>query len=155
MKSFDLEAALNGEPVVTRGGHKAYIKFVIPDDYEGDYPLQGYICGPARSQSWTTDGREWVGCKSVDDIVGMWEEPPATVSINGHEFPKPCTEPLQPGQRYYAVTMNFGWFVILHDKWTPTEFDNDRLKNGVIHLTEEAAKAHAYVLNAIHSELVR
>ena len=33
MKEFDLEAALNGEPVMLRNGCKAIVYYKIPDEY--------------------------------------------------------------------------------------------------------------------------
>ncbi|HII3714812.1 TPA: hypothetical protein ACY37O_002522, partial [Pasteurella multocida] len=42
MKAFDLEKALAGEPVVLRGGCKAYVKFKLPEPYTTKMPLVGY-----------------------------------------------------------------------------------------------------------------
>lgn len=37
MKPFNLEKALAGEPVKLRGGQKAYIKYVLGDEYNTKY----------------------------------------------------------------------------------------------------------------------
>ena len=62
MKEFNLEAALNGEPVMLRNGEKAYIFKNIQDthilNFKVDYPL-----------------------------IGMWEEPKKQISIE--DLPKP------------------------------------------------------------------
>lgn len=38
---FDLDRALAGEPVMLRNGFKAYITYIMPDEYLGHYPLGG------------------------------------------------------------------------------------------------------------------
>lgn len=47
MKEFNLDAALNGEPVMLRNGEKAYIFKNIQDthilDFKVDYPLIGMM----------------------------------------------------------------------------------------------------------------
>lgn len=90
MKSFDLNAALVGEPVKLRNGSKAYVLAKIPDNLKYDkgkevpYPLVGIILGKDDYISdshvrWTLKG----GCYFTNeplrnDIVGMWEEPVKT-----------------------------------------------------------------------------
>lgn len=91
MKPFDLEKALQGEPVLLRDGRKGLVFYRIPDQYklpiEGEviYKLkgitlnkEGFIDDP--SISWTLDGDYSVDFdNSSDDIIGMWEEPKLTI----------------------------------------------------------------------------
>ena len=83
MKEFDLDAALNGEPVMLRNGDKAFIfKNILGTpilDFEPDYPLIGMVHNHATVQSWSLDGRISL-CNDCapGDIVGMWEEPELT-----------------------------------------------------------------------------
>lgn len=89
MKPFDLTAALNGEPVVLRDGHKAIVYYCVPDDIKLDdegtpvsFPVKGmkfdqdgYL--ENSSVEWRKDGR-FRSSESDSDIVGMWEEPKLT-----------------------------------------------------------------------------
>lgn len=78
---FNLEKALQGEPVMLRNGLKAYIKYTAPSEYTGEYPLKGYIIDPdssegITSESWTLAGKEFTLEVEYDgDIIGMWKEP--------------------------------------------------------------------------------
>lgn len=72
MKPFDLQKALAGEPVVTRGGRKVEeLRW-----YEGcspDYPVRGTV---ARSVlSWTVKGEQDQGDESVLDLFMAEDEP--------------------------------------------------------------------------------
>ena len=49
LEAFNLERALNGEPVKLRCGLKAYIKYVMPPEYKGSYPIRGYIIDPSSA----------------------------------------------------------------------------------------------------------
>jgi len=70
---------------------------------------------------------------------------PRTININGHKVPEPViTEPLQ-GQTYYTIDT---WGSNLVDDYTWRGDDSDLLSfnRGIIHLTREAAEAHAKAL---------
>ena len=85
MKEFNLEAALNGEPVKLACGRKAYILYDLskyPEllKHANRRPLNGLVmsdceendCYPAN---WLLDGKNLF---DQDDIVGMFEEPKLT-----------------------------------------------------------------------------
>ena len=86
MKNFDLKAALNGEPVMLRGGDKAYIKYNLLDEIKspnvkvGMYPLVGYRleCNYINNTSWDVLGITKYRNTREYDIIGMWEEPKPT-----------------------------------------------------------------------------
>ena len=73
-KSFDLQKALRGEPVVLRNGEKAYVRH-MEQDVKSAHPLSGYTYKGA-ALNWTESGRYYESTDSVADIVGMWVEPP-------------------------------------------------------------------------------
>ena len=84
MKEFNLDAALNGEPVKLRNGLKAIVYYRIPDEfsYPGGsteiYPLLGIIFNKdgtikGASENWKDCGA-YCSCQGGLDIVGMWEE---------------------------------------------------------------------------------
>lgn len=109
MKEFDLKAALNGEPVMLRGGNKAYIGHKTPDCYvykNGEkikFPLHGFIIAEdnkieVTSVVWNINGRVYKD--DVDDefdIIGMWEEP----KISIEDLPKPFKPEF--GESFYYV----------------------------------------------------
>ena len=77
MKEFNLDAALNGEPVQLRNGQKAY---VVGLSKVGTEDGNSYIVGEYERNlcSWSKDGKYWLKRESEWDIVGMWEEPKLT-----------------------------------------------------------------------------
>ena len=75
-------------------------------------------------------------------------EPPKTIRIGEYDVPEPVREPLEKDTEYWiphfslAVSAN-------RFKWYSDEFDNRVLKNGLIHLTKEAAVIHAKALMSL------
>lgn len=107
MKEFDLDAALNGEPVKLRNGWKAIVYYRVPDEFvnsEGSnvaYPLKGITFQADGAvlnsiNSWKDDGCFSAG-KCDFDIVGMWEEP----KISVEDLPKPFKP--KSGDGYYYI----------------------------------------------------
>ncbi|HAS02219.1 MAG TPA: pyruvate kinase [Pasteurella multocida] len=85
MKAFDLEKALAGEPVVLRGGCKAYVKFKLPEPYTTKMPLVGYYenaLGRSVDMLWFENGHASDEEDThILDIYGMYEEPRPTVTL--------------------------------------------------------------------------
>lgn len=90
MKEFNLDAALNGEPVLLRNGRKGLVFYRIPDEFkypdeeEVEYKLRGMTFTKEggisdTSESWTLEGY-YNTDNGYDnkDIIGMWEEPKLT-----------------------------------------------------------------------------
>lgn len=86
MKEFDLEAALNGKPVMLRNGIKAVVKYNLLNEVEklevrdAEHPLIGYRFDGIyiNTTSWSLTGKS-VHWKTMEyDIIGMWEEPKLT-----------------------------------------------------------------------------
>lgn len=90
MKPFNLEKALVGEPVVLRGGRKAFVLCDLKQRFK--YPqsnkqLIGVVATENNSDMFEHTARwydtgEYLsddgGCESDYDITGMWEEPVKT-----------------------------------------------------------------------------
>lgn len=96
---FDLERALAGEPVKLRNGKKAYMKYIMPPEYKGSYPIRGYIIDPSsaneiESNSWTLDGMGCVptGVHSLD-ISSMWKDPEPESNTVAVTLPRALKEP--------------------------------------------------------------
>lgn len=77
---FNLDKALEGHPVKLRNGCKAYVKYTMPEDYTGTYPVRGYYpfessLGGFVNAEWTLEGKAYSHEGEVEfDIIGMWEE---------------------------------------------------------------------------------
>lgn len=111
MKEFNLDEALNGEPVMLRNGKKAYIGYKTPDYYVSDngreikFPLHGYIIKADNIievpyMFWNINGRAYKdGIDNASDIVGMWEEPKKQISIE--DLPKPFKP--KDGEVFYYI----------------------------------------------------
>ena len=75
----------------------------------------------------------------------MWSDPPKTIRIGEYDVPEPVREPLEDGKEYWIT--NFSLEELAYSfKWYGVKFDNRLLKNGLIHLTKEAAAIHAKAL---------
>lgn len=137
MKKFNLEAALNGEPVMLRNGEKAYIFKNIQDthilDFKVDYPLIGMMHNHAPVQTWSLDGRiSLVSDYSNGDIIGMWEEPKKQISIE--DLPKPF-KPKTGDEYKYIVGVEVFRRISVGDS-----FDKSLSMGGQCYRTEEDAQ---------------
>lgn len=91
IKPFNLEEALEGNPVRLRNGQKAIIfynvpeKYKFPDNEKVEYPLIGFIFnedGTLRTlhESWESTGKYNIDYKTHKfDIIGMWEDDISTI----------------------------------------------------------------------------
>lgn len=137
MKEFNLDAALNGEPVMLRDGSKAFIFKNIKNtnvlDFKTDYPLIGMIHNHAAVQTWSLDGRISLSNDCTNgDIVGMWEEP----KISVEDLPKPFKP--KDGEPYFYIT---GGFVEYENEfWDTNNFDMAAAERGGCYRTKEDAQ---------------
>lgn len=83
-------------------------------------------------------------------LNGGFRRKPQVIRVGRHEFPKPITEVPEEGTVYWTIEVD-GWngFYVEHYKWRQNGEDESCIRQGLIHLTESAAQAHADVLNAI------
>ena len=58
-------------------------------------------------------------------------------------------EPLQNGENYFVLAIDFGDCHANRFSWDGDSTDKRLLKQGMVHLTEEAALAHAKALIAL------
>lgn len=142
MKEFNLDAALNGEPVKLRDGFKAIIYYRVPDElsYPGGstepYPLIGIIFNKdgtikSASESWKDCGAYTVNQGGLD-IVGMWEEPKISIDDLPRSF-KP-----KYGDEYYYIC---GRTIKYIPKYMEiSKFDRESAKNGQCFRTKEDAQ---------------
>jgi len=94
-----------------------------------------------HAEEWRTPENplRFLGDSCVDGYE--WRVKPETITINGREVPCPVREPLEIGTKYYRTIVSH-----VESTWLGWECDKAELKDGVIHLAEEAAIAHAEAL---------
>lgn len=68
-----------------------------------------------------------------------------TININGHEVTEPVRKPPVSGTKYFVPTIG-GRYFATEFYWGDDGVDNRCLERGLVHLTEEAAIAHAKAL---------
>ena len=75
---------------------------------------------------------------------------PQAIRVGRHEFPKPLTEAPEEGTVYWTIEAGGrNGFYAERYKWLQNGEDESCIRQGLIHLTEASAQAHADVLNAI------
>lgn len=104
MKEFNLDAALNGEPVKLACGKKAYIFYDLSRYHElsehvNELPLNGIVM---HEDNWDKKyhARWSFSGESIfdrDSIIGMWEEP----KISIEDLPKPFKP--KNGEPFYYI----------------------------------------------------
>lgn len=132
MKEFDLEAALNGEPVMLRNGKKAIIYYCTPAEFKFDenipdsfplkgmvFDLNGYLDDP--SVSWRCNG-SFRCSEDAWDIIGMWEEP----KISIEDLPKPFKP--KDDEPYFYI--NGGTIEYESEFWISSSFDIKAAERG-------------------------
>ncbi|ETS31103.1 hypothetical protein BB987_09335 [Photorhabdus temperata] len=72
---------------------------------------------------------------------------PEMITIGKVSFPKPVDYELKAGQEYWYVNSLLG---VCYNAWRGSYDDNSLLKNGLVHLTEEAAKQYHKALIKIN-----
>lgn len=112
MKPFNLEEALQGNPVQLRNGCKAIVYYRVPDTFKyesgnnASFPLKGLTFDNKGNLDdsdycWSDDGSYDFDGVCETDIVGMWEEPTPTVTVT---LPKPFLP--KKGEEYYFIRQN-------------------------------------------------
>lgn len=135
---FNLNKALAGEPVMVRSGNKAYIKYQLPEEYNGGFPLGGYIIDLKNElatchYSWSLTGKAVeIECNHPQDIIGMWKEHQLESKTVTVTLPCPLTE---PQDEMWFIRLD-GYVKSSYDKTMPTHFFKNRLYFG----SEEEAK---------------
>lgn len=140
MKEFNLDAALNGEPVMLRNGIKAVVKYNLLNEVEkleardAEYPLIGYRFDGIyiNTTSWSLTGKSVHWATMEYDIIGMWEEP----KISIEDLPKPFHPNYQ--ETYFYIC---GFNVYKVKQFFPhAQFDSNNAKYGQCFRTAEDAQ---------------
>lgn len=142
MKKFNLDAALNGEPVKLANGNKAIVYYRIPDEYvfedgkQPAFPLHGLILDSEgyielADVCWRDNGT-YTHYPHNYDIIGMWEEP----KISIEDLPKPFNPNYK--ETYFYIC---GFNVYKVKQFFPhARFDSNNAKYGQCFRTAEDAQ---------------
>ena len=126
MKEFNLDAALNGEPV-NASGHKCYVVREVTEFLDDQSSRRFVVIFPDSS----TVAEIWYEHDFVDDIA-MWEEPKITIE----DLPKPFKP--KNGDEYYYIC---GRTIEYISKYMGiSKFDRESAKNGQCFRTKEDAQ---------------
>lgn len=139
MKEFDLDAALNGEPVKLACGRKAYILYDLsryPEllKHANRRPLNGLVMSDCKENdcypaNWLSDGKNSL---DQDNVIGMWEEP----KISIEDLPKPFYP--NDGDAYYYIFCGKIYHVNCYSESNP--IDENAAKNGQYFRAKEDAQ---------------
>lgn len=94
---------------------------------------------------------EWCELNGNPNWVDDWgyRRKPQVIRVGRHEFPRPITFIPQKDTIYWVIRLQFKGYAPNELIWSDDETDLALLESCVIHLSREAAQAHADVLNAI------
>ena len=127
---------------MTAHKHAAWMLQYAQDAAETDTPWERWEVGIKG---------EWypLSANPAWELTQGYRRKPQVIRVGRHEFPKPISNAPLNTINYFLVTAWNGCFDVDADTWVNSKLDNMRLESWRVHLTREAAKAHADVLNAI------
>lgn len=139
MKEFNLDAALNGEPVMLRNGDKAYIlkdlRSISELKEKIRYPLVGININRCIVYAWSLDGKVPLSSNTAhNDIVGIFEEPKKQINIE--DLPKPFKP--KDGEPFYYIYC--GKIYCDHEYSESSPSYKSFSQNGQCYRTEEDAQ---------------
>lgn len=141
LKPFDLEKALDGGQVVTRGGKE--VTQITLFECDSRYPLcavlDGYI------YSFTKDGLNSTHERSVNDLFMKQK----THIVNGFEVPAPETKAPDRGVEHYLPEVIAADYYA-SNRWYGADADNRILSRNILFLTKEDAIANAKAMLGIN-----
>ena len=133
-KPFDLQAAMNGAKLVTRDGREAKFIAYVPEADDPDSRLLALIQGEVYSFGDEGNYIENEECRH-DLFLAV-----QTGSINGHEYQRVAPK----DDTRYWIPITYDHTVLAEDYlWVGGKTDLIWLRRGLVHLTREAAEAHA------------
>ena len=124
--------------------HAALMLQYAQDAATTDKPWEMWEFHCDEHEKWTvlTGNPEW-------DYDTRYRRKPRTIRIGEIDIPEPVREPLQHGEKYFVPYISSGDLSCGIFTWRFDEQDKEMMRNGIIHITEEAALAHAKALIAL------
>ncbi|EPU3934728.1 hypothetical protein ACVWYD_001253 [Morganella morganii] len=101
--------------------------------------FEQFVYVAPETQKWVETGGAF-----VFNVNSEYRLKPRFIDINGHKVPEPVREPLEVGDRYWVITLEYG---ACPHVWTGSDQEiYCWIARGLIHLTEEAANIHIAAL---------
>lgn len=141
LKPFNLEAALAGEPVVTRDGQE--VSQVTLFDCSGEFPLIAVVNDGVYS--FTKQGRHY-NCGQPSSLDLFMKQ--KTHIVNGFEVPEPAKTPPKGFENYFVPSIQDDCFYFVYI-WTGDPTDKKCLERGLVFLNKEDAIANAKAMLGI------
>ena len=127
---------------MTAHKHAALMLQYAQDAAETDTPWERWEVGIKGEWYPLSANPDW-------ELTQGYRRKPQVIRVGRHEFPKPITNELVNGVNYFYVKIGNTRFEVGESSWTGNGQHQMRLESRRVHLTKEAAQAHADVLNAI------
>ena len=128
---------------MTAHKHAALMLQYAQDAAETDKPWERW--------EFKTDGDTWVELIKNPSWFEdrKYRRKPQVIRVGRHEFPKPIAFTPPKDTIYWITRLRPEGYTASDLIWGDDKVDFDLLKSCVVHLSREAAQAHADVLNAI------
>ena len=145
MKPFNLDAAKNGDPIITLDGRVAHFIAHVPEAGRG----QQVVCRvEEKVLVYSTEGlvySDYAYQRSSPSELDLGMAAFAMRSIGEYEFPEPTKELPKKGREYFVAepsneNLVFGAF------WKGTDQEIILLRRGMVHLFRNHAKAHSLAM---------
>lgn len=121
--------------------HAESMLLYAQDAMETDKPWERWQFKHQSEVNWRSDaGANFSWLVNYD-----YRRKPRTILINGIEVPEPVREVLASNQKFFYPCLDHEDLVQV-DRWFCYEEDQHKLEQGLIHLTEENARKHAFAL---------
>lgn len=124
--------------------HAALMLKYAQDASTTDKPWELWEFRCDEHEKWTI----LTGNPAWDDDT-KYRRKPRTIRIGEIDIPEPVREPLQNGEKYFVPAIDCGYDNIDSFEWDGDSTDKRLLKQGMVHITEEAAREHAKALIAL------
>lgn len=128
--------------------HAELMALYAQDAAETDSPWELWEVRQRHREGSVVVYGDWRDCVPSDMTFPddhEYRRKPRAININGHEVPEPVRKPLECGAEYFAPAVG-GVYFATEFYWRGDEVDNRLLERGLVHLTKEAAIAHAKAL---------
>lgn len=121
-----------------------YAGDVLYGKWPGNQPAGYKVVGADEDGLiWDDNGRRSLLTDNMDDLT--WTKPVTTIKINGHDVRAPERTAPPDGTRYWVPQITAADLPTSYS-WDSDHLDARYLSRGLVHLTEEAATAHAKAL---------
>lgn len=129
---------------MTAHKHAENMRLYAQDAAETDRPWERW--------EWLDNANNtWCPCSHTPIWEGnaKYRRKPQVIRVGRHEFPKPIAFTPPKDTIYWVVGLKAKGYIADDLIWSDDKLDFYLLKSCVVHLSREAAQAHADVLNAI------